>query len=62
MPLAAPAPVQRAMTSEPENSISIDPGESGGEEETDIDELSEKIWQKLENRIRVERERQFGLP
>ncbi len=63
MPLAQPAVVQRAETST-ENSMTIDPGGDGegGSKEPNIDELSEKVWRKLEHRMRVERERQFGLP
>ena len=61
MPLAAPVQLQRVETASSENSISVDPGESG-EEGPNIDELTEQVWRKLENRIRVERERQFGLP
>jgi hypothetical protein len=61
MPLAPPVQVQREVTSQQENSMSVEPA-SEAESELDLDDLSEKVWRRLENRIRVERERQFGLP
>lgn len=64
MPLAAAAPVQRTLEETPSNTVSMG-SESGGEatsKEPNIDELTEKVWRKLEHRLRVERERQFGLP
>jgi len=65
MTMAAPAAaIQRAeAVSSEQNTMTVSPGEPESTETSpDIDELSEKVWRKLENRIRVERERQFGLP
>ncbi|HMO95632.1 MAG TPA: hypothetical protein PKD27_05880, partial [Tepidiformaceae bacterium] len=59
--VAAPPPVQRALEAVAVGAVGgVDEGSA--ESTPDIDELSEKIWRKLEDRIRVEKERQFGLP
>jgi hypothetical protein len=53
----AVAQVRRAV-SEEESSISNAPAE--GEAGANVDELAEKVWQKLRRRLTIERERKHG--
>ncbi|MEO8539205.1 MAG: hypothetical protein ABI577_05645 [bacterium] len=65
MPLA-PGPVQRALNSPDDQATgSMHVGtdsNSTGETNMDYDRLAEEVWPRIRRKIRVERERERGLP
>jgi hypothetical protein len=62
----APPPLQRVETNTNETGVVTGVGDGGSgttaQEPLDFDDIAEQVWPRIQRKLRIERERERGLP